>query len=1065
MKLVVDLFPCQTESRYRGIGRYSHSLIRAMARLRGAHDMVVFANAMLQESFEELRQEFLRDLPYGSFKPYYQGIPGGYVSCAPEDTKIAETLVRQSYQAVGSDVILSPSIFEGLGGVGVVPLPDRYHLGSRVGILYDIIPYLFQTEYLDHSPETKTWYLDRLNKIHTYDLLLAISEASRQDVIDRLGVSPDKVVNISGAASSNFRKISLTAAEKLRILGKYGITRPFVLYIGGNNPRKNMMGMVMAYAQLPRDLLDHHQLVINEVEHEAIFYSKIQSIGLKKDDVVITGRITEDDLVALYNTCKVFVFPSLYEGFGLPILEAMSCGAAVIAGNNSSLPEVVGRPDTLFNASDSFAISNLLQEVLINDGLLRDLQVYSLKRAQEFSWEKSAQISWNALEALQEKNSASKFFSQKAREDAPKPMIAFVSPLPPQQSGIAFYSSELLPYLAQYFVIDLFVEPGFELSDPNLKDRFRCYPWTELLDRRDLYQTVVYQVGNSEFHSHMVDLIQKFPGVVVEHDFFLSNIPFIAEFIQKQQGEFFKEIDHSHGLRGIVEYRKNGVDQARKDWPLNWTIMKHARQMIVHSIHFLSLLDRYFPSGWKPTPSVIKQLRAAEPEISPAEKAQIREKLKLDPQALIICSFGMISSTKLNYETIQALGKASPGIDPNFRLVFVGEFHEESDYGKSIKKLITDLNLEEKVMITGFIDTSTYMQYLKIADIAIQLRSDSRGETSRAVLDCLANGLPTIINAHGTFNDYDSVTLVKLPEIVDIDFLAEAIVRLSTQPALRAELAKKARQEIYEHHHPEQIAKEYATVIQKTIEGDERRLFAPLTEALAVTEAKEFLLKNLATWAAKNFNLRVQVRILMELTAFESMEADVQETIKDWITGWFQPIDRLARLELVTVDRQRFLRAPRIAEKLFDLPQGSLGEDFVMNPQVNDILVITDPSCSIDEALIQSIKQEGGKVVMFVFDHLTERQGQKERPPFSATQTKSLFDFISQCDLVACASQEVEDEVAHRIGEKGQKRQSLLDLAIFPAIPTGSAEEKTNGETALRLQDLLMGKQATKRVM
>jgi hypothetical protein len=125
----------------------------------------------------------------------------------------------------------------------VPSLPDRnFNNHQRAAILYDIIPYIFHEQYLDSDPPIKKWYLERIEMLKKFDVLLAISESSRQDAINLLGINPDKVVNISGAASSHFRKMKLDENDKQELLQRFGVTRPFVLYIGGNDFRKNMDG-------------------------------------------------------------------------------------------------------------------------------------------------------------------------------------------------------------------------------------------------------------------------------------------------------------------------------------------------------------------------------------------------------------------------------------------------------------------------------------------------------------------------------------------------------------------------------------------------------------------------------------------------------------------------------------------------------------------------------------------------------------------------------------------------------------------------------------------------------
>ena len=255
MKLLIDMFSCQTGSRRRGIGRYSLSLAEEMSRLRGRDDMAILANGLYPESFEELRQQFIRLLPSGSFLPYYHyALAKGPTQHFTTAAKIAETFIEHAYQAVSADFILTPSLFEGWGGVeyGWVPLPSKeYPNQQRAVILYDLIPYVFRQHYLEPDPPLKAWYMERMEILRKFDLLLAISEATRQDAINLLGIEPDRVVNISGAASSHFGRLEFTIADKQDWLHRLGISRPFALYIGGDDFRKNMEGAVRAYRASP----------------------------------------------------------------------------------------------------------------------------------------------------------------------------------------------------------------------------------------------------------------------------------------------------------------------------------------------------------------------------------------------------------------------------------------------------------------------------------------------------------------------------------------------------------------------------------------------------------------------------------------------------------------------------------------------------------------------------------------------------------------------------------------------------------------------------------------------
>ncbi|MCJ7584097.1 MAG: glycosyltransferase family 4 protein, partial [Anaerolineales bacterium] len=531
MKLLVDMFACQTYSRFRGIGRYTLSLTCEMAKLRGIHEMTVLADALYPESLDELRQQFIRLLPPGAFLPYYHEP----IKYAPQQNmesyyQVAETLIEQAYRVVAPDIVLTPSLFDSWadGEQGRVSLPDKKSpFQPRAVILFDLIPYIFHELYLDPDPYIHKWFLRRMDLLKKFDLILAISESTRQDAMSILGLDPDRVVNISGAASSHFRKLVLSDAEKQDWLYRLGISRPFVLYIGGNDFRKNMDGALRAFARLPREITTSHQLVLNDVGDETVFRNKARALGLADADLVVFRRRSDEELAALYNLCKLFIFPSLYEGFGLPVLEAMICGAPVIASNNSSLPEVVGRSDALFDASNDQAVTAGIYKALTDDAFRAELAAYGPERAKQFSWQNTAQRAWNALESLQERNQLAVPRTIFVSSGQPRLRLAHVSPLPPQKSGVAEYSAVLLPHLAAHFEIDLFTEPGLQVSDVALRENFAIYPWTELIARRDNYDAVLYQMGNSELHIPMMDILQEIPGIVVSHDFFYSNLPFV----------------------------------------------------------------------------------------------------------------------------------------------------------------------------------------------------------------------------------------------------------------------------------------------------------------------------------------------------------------------------------------------------------------------------------------------------------------------------------------------------------------------------------------------------------
>ena len=595
MRLVYDLFPCQTGSRFRGIGRFTLSLVEAMARSRREHDIYALANSFHPESVEDLRQTLRPLLPAGHFSTYSYIDRYSLASDNAAHAAVANALIQHAYLGTTPDAVIYATPFEGWAEEGLISLPyGNTPAALRVAVLYDFIPWLFPEKYLDTASGYKKWYERRLMALHKFDLLLAISEATRQDAIDILGIPPERVVNISGAASAMFRPMP-TAEQAKHAISRYGIARPFILYTGNADYRKNLDGMLQAYALLPHELRRTHQLVLNQVGDDIRgFRHKTRELGLADDEVVVTGHITDDELICLYTKCKVFVFPSLYEGFGLPILEAMACGAPVIAADNSSIPEVVGRSDVLFDASKPETIAAKLQKVLTDDQFRSNLASYGIERAKFFSWDRTAKLAWEAIETSLSTRRAAPL--RDCLNNLPKPRIAVICPLSSQDTPSTRHCIASLPQLAHYFEIDLFIEEGTQIDAPLLQAAFAIFPHTELRARHDRYATVIYQMANSASHAYMLPLMAQCSGAVVLHDVQLDQPIKALAGLSGMTLLLEREVAYCHGLRGLIDYLKHGEQE--RALLLNRRVLEFSQHLVLLDPAHASLLEKVSSGTW-----------------------------------------------------------------------------------------------------------------------------------------------------------------------------------------------------------------------------------------------------------------------------------------------------------------------------------------------------------------------------------------------------------------------------------------------------------------------------------
>ncbi|MBI4322187.1 MAG: glycosyltransferase family 4 protein [Chloroflexi bacterium] len=254
--------------------------------------------------------------------------------------------------------------------------------------------------YHRHAHRTVDWlylYLSTLYNARAASAVIADSEATKRDLVRKHGISPDKIVVVHLAHEERFHPTcdpdKLEAAR-----AKYGINADYLLCLGTLQPRKNITGILSAFGALKRRLGVPHKLVVAGKQgwlSEALV-KRAKALGIE-DEVVFTGYVSEDDLVSLLNGATALVFLSLYEGFGLPALEAMACGTPVIASNVSSLPEVIDDAGILVDPLDAAAVCNAMIRVVTDVALRQQLRANGIRRASQFSWQKCSEQTLRVL--------------------------------------------------------------------------------------------------------------------------------------------------------------------------------------------------------------------------------------------------------------------------------------------------------------------------------------------------------------------------------------------------------------------------------------------------------------------------------------------------------------------------------------------------------------------------------------------------------------------------------------------------------------------------------------------
>ncbi len=220
--------------------------------------------------------------------------------------------------------------------------------------------------------------------------VITVSEHSAKDIHELYGFSKDRIAVIPHGVSGEFRP-DHEESRVFKLRTRYGLpAEPYILFMGGADPRKNHISLFQAYASKP-DLRKSHFLVVvgNPVHRLGSIAETARTLGIS-DRVVCTGMVNTDDLRLLYSDATLFVFPSRYEGFGLPVLEAMACGTPVITSNTTALPEVAGDAALLINPLDPEELAHAMVSVLADSNFRETLQSKGMERARQFTWGRAA---------------------------------------------------------------------------------------------------------------------------------------------------------------------------------------------------------------------------------------------------------------------------------------------------------------------------------------------------------------------------------------------------------------------------------------------------------------------------------------------------------------------------------------------------------------------------------------------------------------------------------------------------------------------------------------------------
>lgn len=268
---------------------------------------------------------------------------------------------------------------------------------KNITVVYDLSFLKFRK----YSDSKNAEYLTKEvpKSVHKSDIIVTISENSKKEILDEYDVDSKKIKVINPGIDHNF----FTPRDKTEIeivKKKYGINTNYILYTGTIEPRKNIDGILDAYSKLPENIKNSYSLVLAGGKGwlDRDIHQKLEK--LSNLNIIMTGYVDYEDLPALYSGATLFIYPSFYEGFGMPPAEAMACGTPVVTSNNSALPEVVGKAGIMVDASDTLEIRKSIEKIINDKNLQKELIKKGYAQARKFSWEDSSRKMIDVIEEV-----------------------------------------------------------------------------------------------------------------------------------------------------------------------------------------------------------------------------------------------------------------------------------------------------------------------------------------------------------------------------------------------------------------------------------------------------------------------------------------------------------------------------------------------------------------------------------------------------------------------------------------------------------------------------------------
>ena len=798
----------------RGMGRFTQQQLAAALAIDTDNEYVVISPphadlSLLKAEIRDAPSVLVRESP---------GPEGGVARAG--DTA---TLLRRAEQyeawlsGLGIDVYHATTPF-----LLSEPTAADFTACPMVATFYDAIPLIFPSSYLEGWAEYDS-FMRTYAFLTRAERLIAISESARDDAACYVGFPSSRIDVAYPVAEPCFRPMRPHEVERATADLRRRVPLPprYALTVSHLHHTKNLNTLLRGYSLVPPAVRRELPLLVccHLDEHGSAYVRRIaEGLGIG-DDVALTGLVSDDELAALYNGATLVVHPSRYEGFGLPVIEAMHCGTPVVTTTASSLPEVAGDAAVLVDPDDPLGFAEAIQELRDDPARRLVMAERGLAQVQRFDLDQLGRATLAGYEAAGASATA-------VGDRTGRTRLAVWTPLPPQQTGVADYSAELLNHLATRCDVEVFVDDGY-LPDLDLLRRFRIAHFSGFERRKAQtpFDAVVYQLGGSLFHLYMYEPLQRHGGVVMLHDLLWSCVLYAHAMSTGGGIEAFRrdveELEGDEALHALEAFEQaspqldpDDREQALWDFlarfPMLTRIVDCSAAQAVPFPTAADELARRYPNAKPHTlPMGVSDPCSGVPG---AAALAARARLGLGASTLVLGVFGIVHPFKRLESCVKALAELAKQ-HPDVRLSIVGRSLDPA-YEERLRLLAASLGVPDRVVLTGHVDRDEFDTHLLAVDVVVNLRFPFLKQMSAILMRAIAAGKPVVISDHPDWRFFPSEFCMRVgADENEVPALVCHLRSLAADPALRERMSAAARRYYEEEGTLERMADRYLRLI------------------------------------------------------------------------------------------------------------------------------------------------------------------------------------------------------------------------------------------------------------